>query len=543
MRRGGGVLMHISSLPGPFGIGVFGEEAIAFAKQLAGQGMKYWQVLPFSYPGMGNSPYQSFSAFAGNWLFIDPRRLMKRGLLTPNEVVDAEYNQNKWRIDYDYLRTARDEMLRKAFERCDAKTLKEVDKFLADNPWAADVAAYQTVKDVNFGKPWWEWSDERLKNYDPKAVGDLKSTVGYKYHAFVQYLFVTEWTEVKKEINELGIAIIGDMPIYVSGDSADVWASRGLFKMADPDKVNKLLSDHEKAMAKYQKEMQKAEKAGVSAEDLPKEPSKLKPEALVFDKVAGVPPDYFTADGQLWGNPIYDWKKMKSTNYSWWIRRIEMNYMLYDYLRIDHFRGFSSYWEVDADAETAKFGKWCKGPGLEFFDVLDKNGVDRSRLIAEDLGEVTPDLAEFMSKVNIPGMRVMEFAFNPGDDSSFMPHNFDKDCIAYTGTHDNNTLLGWLWDSPENVRNFCLEYCGFTGDNWGDGGTRSGSCRAIIRTLWMSHANVAIIPIQDMLGYGGDTRMNVPGTATGNWAVRFTKEDLDSIDNEWYRNLNRLYYR
>ncbi|MCR5616453.1 MAG: 4-alpha-glucanotransferase [Saccharofermentans sp.] len=543
MRRGGGVLMHISSLPGPFGIGVFGEEAIAFAKQLAGQGMKYWQVLPFSYPGMGNSPYQSFSAFAGNWLFIDPRRLMKRGLLTPNEVVDAEYNQNKWRIDYDYLRTARDEMLRKAFERCDAKTLKEVDKFLADNPWAADVAAYQTVKDVNFGKPWWEWSDERLKNYDPKAVGDLKSTVGYKYHAFVQYLFVTEWTEVKKEINELGIAIIGDMPIYVSGDSADVWASRGLFKMAAPDKVNKLLSDHEKAMAKYQKEMQKAEKAGVSAEELPKEPSKLKPEALVFDKVAGVPPDYFTADGQLWGNPIYDWKKMKSTNYSWWIRRIEMNYMLYDYLRIDHFRGFSSYWEVDADAETAKFGKWCKGPGLEFFDVLDKNGVDRSRLIAEDLGEVTPDLAEFMSKVNIPGMRVMEFAFNPGDDSSFMPHNFDKDCIAYTGTHDNNTLLGWLWDSPENVRNFCLEYCGFTGDNWGDGGTRSGSCRAIIRTLWMSHANVAIIPIQDMLGYGGDTRMNVPGTATGNWAVRFTKEDLDSIDNEWYRNLNRLYYR
>lgn len=543
MRRGGGVLMHISSLPGPFGIGVFGEEAIAFAKQLAGQGMKYWQVLPFSYPGMGNSPYQSFSAFAGNWLFIDPRRLMKRGLLTPNEVVDAEYSQNKWRIDYDYLRTSRDEMLRKAFDRCDAKTLKEVDKFLAENPWAADVAAYQTVKDDNFGKPWWEWSDDRLKNYDPKAVGDLKGTVNYKYHAFVQYLFVTEWAEVKKEINELGIAIIGDMPIYVSGDSADVWASRGLFKMADPSKVNKLLSDYEKAMAKYQKDMEKAEKAGTSGEDLPKEPSKPKPEALVFDKVAGVPPDYFTADGQLWGNPIYDWKKMRSTNYSWWIRRIEMNFMLYDYLRIDHFRGFSSYWEVDADAETAKNGKWCKGPGLEFFDILDKNGVDRSRLIAEDLGEATPDLAEFMSKVNIPGMRVMEFAFNPGDDSSFMPHNFDKDCIAYTGTHDNNTLLGWLWDCPESTRQFCLDYCGFSGDNWGDGGTHSGSCRAIIRTLWMSHAAVAIIPIQDMLGYGGDTRMNVPGTATGNWAVRFTKEDLDSIDNEWYRNLNRLYYR
>ena len=540
MRRGGGVLMHISSLPGPFGIGVFGEEAIAFAKQLAGQGMRYWQVLPFSFPGMGNSPYQSFSAFAGNWLFIDPRRLMKRGLLTPNEVVDAEYSQNKWRIDYDYLRTSRDEMLRKAFDRCDAKALKEVDKFLEENAWAADVAAYQTVKDDNFGKPWWDWSDDRLKNYDRKAVSELKGSVNYKYHAFVQYLFVTEWAEVKKEINDLGIAIIGDMPIYVSGDSADVWASRDMFKMASAAKVNKLLSDYEKAMAKYQKEIKKAEG---KTEDLPKEPSKPKPEALVFDKVAGVPPDYFTADGQLWGNPIYDWKKMKADGYDWWMKRIEMNFMLYDYLRIDHFRAFSSYWEVDADAETAKFGEWCKGPGLEFFDVMDKKGIDRSRLIAEDLGEVTPDLAEFMSKVNIPGMRVMEFAFYPGDDSSFMPHNFNRDCVAYTGTHDNNTLLGWLWDSPENVRNFCLEYCGFTGDNWGDGGTRSASCRAIIKTLWMSHAAVAIIPIQDMLGYGGDTRMNTPGTPTGNWAVRFTKEDLDSIDNEWYRNLNRLYYR
>ena len=532
--------MHISSLPGPFGIGVFGEEAIAFAKQLAGQGMRYWQVLPFSFPGMGNSPYQSFSAFAGNWLFIDPRRLMKRGLLTPNEVVDAEYSQNKWRIDYDYLRTSRDEMLRKAFDRCDAKTLKEVDKFLEENAWAADVAAYQTVKDDNFGKPWWEWSDDRLKNYDPKAVSELTGSVNYKYHAFVQYLFVTEWAEVKKEINDLGIAIIGDMPIYVSGDSADVWASRDMFKMASAAKVNKLLSDYEKAMAKYQKEIKKAEG---KTEELPKEPSKPKPEALVFDKVAGVPPDYFTADGQLWGNPIYDWKKMKADGYEWWMKRIEMNFMLYDYLRIDHFRAFSSYWEVDADAETAKFGEWCKGPGLEFFDVMDKKGIDRSRLIAEDLGEVTPDLAEFMSKVNIPGMRVMEFAFYPGDDSSFMPHNFNRDCVASTGTHDNNTLLGWLWDSPENVRNFCLEYCGFTGDNWGDGGSRSASCRAIIKTLWMSHAAVAIIPIQDMLGYGGDTRMNTPGTPTGNWAVRFTKEDLDSIDNEWYRNLNRLYYR
>ena len=250
MRRGGGVLMHISSLPGPFGIGVFGEEAVEFAKKLSEQGMKYWQVLPFSYPGMGNSPYQSFSAFAGNWLFIDPRRLAQRGLLTPSEVQSAEYNENKWRIDYDYLRSNRDELLRKAFERADRALLKEVDKFLEKNKWACDVAAYLSIKDDNFGRPWWEWTDSRLKNYDKKAVEELKGNPNYQYHAFVQYLFLDEWTKIKKEINDLGISIIGDMPFYVSGDSADVWASRELFKMASPSKTNKLLADYEKDFAK-----------------------------------------------------------------------------------------------------------------------------------------------------------------------------------------------------------------------------------------------------------------------------------------------------
>ena len=542
MRRGGGVLMHISSLPGPFGTGVIGQEAIDFAKQLASQGMKYWQVLPFSYPGMGNSPYQSFSAFAGNWLFIDPRRLEKRGLLTPAEVQQAEYTQNKWRIDYDFLRTNRDELLRKAFERADKDLLAKADKFIKDNKWVQDVAAYQTVKDADFGKPWWEWSDANLRNYEKSAVAGLKNNPNYRYHGFVQYLFFDEWAQVKKEINDLGISIIGDIPFYVSGDSADVWASRDLFKMATPSGVNKVLKDYEKALEKYKKAIEKGETTDKDGEPL-KEPRKPKPEALVFESVAGVPPDYFCADGQLWGNPIYDWKKMKADHYAWWMSRLEDNFKLFDYLRIDHFRAFSSYCEIEANAETARDGKWIPGPGLDFFEEYDKKFKDRSRLIAEDLGEVTPDLAEFMGKVGIPGMRVMEFAFYPGDNSSFLPHNFDNNCVAYTGTHDNNTLLGWLWDSPEEVRKCCLEYCGFTGDNWGDGGSRSGSCRAIIKTLWMSHADVAIIPIQDMLGYGGDTRMNIPGTPTGNWMVRFTKEDFDSIDNEWYRNLNRIYFR
>jgi len=328
------------------------------------------------------------------------------------------------------------------------------------------------------------------------------------------------------------------MPFYVSGDSADVWASRHLFKMATPAKVKKILSAYEKAMTEYRKNKEK------DPNDINlREPRKVKTEAMVFDKVAGVPPDYFSADGQLWGNPVYDWKKMREDGYQWWMDRIEENYKLYDYLRIDHFRAFSSYWEIEANAETAREGQWCKGPGLEFFDKMDKVFGDRSRLIAEDLGEMTPDLKEFMENVHIPGMRVMEFAFNPGDDSSFMPHNFTKNCVAYTGTHDNNTLLGWLWDCPEHVRDFCLDYCGFEGSNWGDGGTHSASCRAIIKTLWMSHADVVIIPIQDMLGYGGDTRMNTPGTMDGNWMVRFTREDFDAIDNDWYAKINRLYYR
>ncbi|SCW31776.1 4-alpha-glucanotransferase [Ruminococcaceae bacterium YRB3002] len=525
MRRGGGVLMHIASLPGPFGIGVFGEEAISFAKQLQKQGMKYWQVLPFTYPGMGDSPYQSFSAFAGNWMFIDPRRLMKRGLLTADEVVGAEYNVNKWRVDYDFLRVSRDELLRKAYSRADAGIIKKVSEFVKENKWADDVAVYQAIKDDNYQQAWWDWSDEALKACDPEAVDKVRHTDNYKYHAFVQYLFLDEWTDVKKEINDCGISIIGDMPIYVSGDSADVWGAREQFKMADPKKVAKLIAD-------YEKEAKKDDKT-----------PKIKPEALVFDKVAGVPPDYFCVDGQLWGNPIYDWDKHKKDGYRWWISRIEESYKIYDYLRIDHFRAFSSYWEIEADAKTAREGTWQKGPGLEFFEAIDKAFGDRSRLIAEDLGEMTPDLAEFMANVHIPGMRVMEFAFNPGDDSSFLPHNFTKNCVAYTGTHDNNTLLGWLWDCPENVRKCCLEYCGFEGENWGDGGTHSKSCRAIIKTLWMSHADVVIIPIQDMLGYGGDTRMNTPGTPTGNWRVRFTKEDLDGIDNEWYKNLNRIYFR
>ena len=506
MKRGGGVLMHIASLPGPFGIGVFGEEAVAFSEQLKKQGMKYWQVLPFSYPGMGDSPYQSFSAFAGNWLFIDPRQLMKQGLLTAEEVVANEFNANKWRIDYDFLRVERVKMLRLAFSRADEALMKEVADFVKENKWADDVALYQAIKDDNDQKAWWQWEDKGLRDYDPKTVSAVRGTDNYNYHAFVQYIFMQQWKETKQKINDNGIRIIGDMPIYVSGDSADVWADKEMFKMSSPAQIKK-------------------------------DPD------LVFAKVAGVPPDYFSEDGQLWGNPIYDWDKHKASGFEWWMRRIEENYKPYDVVRIDHFRAFSSYWEVPSDAKTAKTGEWQKGPGMAFFEAYDKKFADRSGLIAEDLGEMTPDLVEFMNECGLPGMKVMQFAFNPGDDSCYLPHNYPNNCVAYTGTHDNNTMLGWLWEASEHERRECLAYCGFKGDNWGDGGSHSASLRAIIRTLWMSHADCVIIPIQDMLGYGGDTRINIPGTPTGNWIVRFSKEDLDGIDNDWYKELNRLYRR
>ena len=515
--------MHITSLPGPFGIGVLGEEAVAFAKQLKKQGMKYWQVLPLSYPGMGDSPYQSFSAFAGNWLLIDPRSLMKMGLLTADDVVRAEYNENKWRVNFDFLRNDRETMLRKAYGNADPALLSKVDEFLKESSWADGVAAYQAAKDRFDQKAWWQWDDEALKNYDPSAVAALRESDDYRYHGFVQYLFVTEWTDIRRQINEEGIQIIGDMPMYVSGDSADVWAARDLFKMA---------SEADKKAAR---------KAWIK-ENPDKDPDRDY-EDIVFSCGAGVPPDYFSADGQLWGNPIYDWEKHKKTGYEWWMRRLEENFKLYDVIRIDHFRAFSSYWEVPAGSKTAKTGKWVEGPKMDFFKVFDKRFGDRSRLIAEDLGEITPDLEEFLEEVDLPRMKIMEFAFNPGDNSSYLPHNYVQNCIAYTGTHDNNTLLGWLWEAPEYERAECLKYCGIEGENWGEGGTRSKSCRAIIKTLWMSCANTVIIPIKDMLGYGGDTRMNIPGTPDGNWRVRFSREDLDSIDNDWYKELNRLYRR
>lgn len=315
---------------------------------------------------------------------------------------------------------------------------------------------------------------------------------------FAQFIFYKQWYEIKQYANKKGVAVIGDMPIYVAMDSVDVWADLPLFKI---DK-----------------------------------------ETLKPSKVAGVPPDYFSEDGQLWRNPIYDWDAMKKDGYAWWISRIESALKTFDVVRIDHFRAFASYYEVDADAENAKNGEWQKGPGMELFGKLFERHPN-APIIAEDLGTFGEDVIKLLQDTGFPGMKVVQFGFDAHADSAHLPHNAVQNSINYVGTHDNNTLLGWLWEANEEERRFALDYCGFDGDNWGEGGYKSPSCRRIIETVWKSSSNVAMISFQDMCGFGSDARMNIPGVADKNWRFRTTKETIDSADGDYFRRINALYRR
>ena len=356
-----------------------------------------------------------------------------------------------------------------------------------------------TLREKNNNTDWYLWKDEELKFHKKEAVEKAfeKYADEVFFHEFLQYEFYSQWEKIKSEINKNGIKMIGDMPIYVSLESADVWANRELFDLSE-DGSPRL--------------------------------------------VAGVPPDYFSEEGQMWGNPLYNWELMKKQNYSWWIERIENSLQIFDMVRIDHFRGFSAYWGVPADAENAKSGNWIKGPGMDFFNVVMKK-FNNSQIIAEDLGDIDEDVVKLLKETKLPGMRVMQFAFIGDRDSIHLPHNYEKNVIAYTGTHDNNTILGWLWEaSPEN-RKTALNYCNFTGKDWGMGGYYSESCRSVIRTLWQSPAQLTIVPIQDLCGFGSDTKMNQPGVANGNWAFRITEEALSQIDRKWIESINDIYRR
>lgn len=496
-KRGAGVLLHISSMPSPYGIGVFDNNTKHFVDKIADMGFSYWQVLPFNPVDASNSPYCSPSAFAGNYLFINPQGLMDMGLIDDSDVKINIYDGSEYTADYEFAAKARLDTLKKAFLNIDEKLAQEIKEFELKNSWLTDYAVFMAVKELEGGKPWWEWSDNHAHYFE--CVKDIYT---YENEAafwkFVQFVFYKQWSEIKEYANKKGVAIIGDMPIYVAMDSVDVWSNLPMFLIDE--------------------------------------------KTLKVEKVAGVPPDYFSEDGQLWGNPIYDWQAMKKDSYSWWLSRLSHALKVYDTVRIDHFRAFASYWAVPADSETAKVGQWIDGPGMDFFDkVFEKFGD--APIIAEDLGVFGEDVVKLLEDTGFPGMKVVQFGFDPGSDSSHMPHNATPNSINYVGTHDNNTILGWLWEADENERKFALDYVGFEGDNWGEGGYYSKSCRKIIETVWKSASNVAIVALQDMCGFGSDARMNIPGVPDKNWRFRTTADTINSIDANYFRHINALYRR
>lgn len=475
-KRQSGVLMHISSLWGDYAEGSFGKAAYEFIDFLADCGFSYWQTLPFGVPDDENSPYRSFSSFSGNPFFIDLPYLCEEGLLTQEEL-DMAKQSNPYVCEFDRLNKERLNLLSKAASRF--KDTDKIDSFMASHPETLKFCEYMALRSTNGNLPWNEWT-----------VTELDEEV-FKTWKFTQYAFFKQWLSVKEYANSKGISIIGDIPIYVAWDSSDVWSSPENFQLD----------------------------------------AKGNPQS-----VAGVPPDYFSEDGQLWGNPLYDWKKMKQDDYAWWKRRMTFMLELFDGVRIDHFRGLQSYFSIPADETTARNGKWVKGPGMSLIKAL-KPICEGKLIIAEDLGDITPEVEKLVKDSGYPGMRVLQFGFLDGDESSHMPHNYIENCVAYTGTHDNNTLLGFAWDLDYESKKRVFEYFGYYGNDTDE------SLDYMIRSLFASHAGIVIVPVQDLLGYGADTRMNKPGVASGNWSYRVKKEQLDEIDRGKYKYLNDIYWR
>ena len=475
MERKSGVLMHVSSLFGKYSSGSFGEEAKYFVDFLADCGFSYWQVLPFCMTDEYNSPYKSYSSFSGNPYFVDLPTLYEKGLLTAEELKAAEQS-SPYLCEFDRLQEERFELLKAASKRVRDKA--PIKTFIENSPYLNAFCRFMALREANGGTPWQTWTVE---------TPDESILFAWQ---FIQYEFFTQWQEIRRYANGKGIKLIGDIPIYVALESADVWSAPDQFQL-----------------------------------DKKQNPT----------HVAGVSPDYFSADGQLWGNPLYNWKAMKQDGYRWWCDRIRHMATMFDTVRIDHFRAFASYWSIPASSETAKAGKWIKGPGLPFIKAI-KAAAGKTEIIAEDLGDITPDVYKLVQDSGFPSMKVFQFGFLSDDNSTHLPHNYPANAVAYTGTHDNNTLLGYLWELDDPTRQKMLAYCGHSGD-WKSG------CESIIRTMFMSHADLVMMPIQDLLGYGCDTRLNTPGKADGNWAYRITKEQLDAIPKARFRELNRMYHR
>lgn len=470
--------MHISTLYGDYSCGSFGKEAKEFIDFLSDTGFSVWQVLPFGTTDECNSPYKSYSAFGGNPYFVDLNKLYEKGYITYDELNRQKQN-TPYSCEYKRLFDERVALLCDCARNVSDAEKEKIEKFIDENNYLADFCKFMALKSANNDTEWQKW-----QNFDI----DEKILFGWK---FIQYEFFNQWQEIKKYANEKNISIIGDIPIYVSQDSCDVWSNRDEF---------------------------------------------LLDEKGYPTSVAGVPPDYFSKDGQLWGNPLYDWNKMKKNGCKWWVDRISHMLKMFDGIRIDHFRGLESFWSVPADAKTAASGKWVKGPGLDFIEKIKKT-ADGKMIIAEDLGEISEDVEKLVEDSGFPGMRVLQFGFLSYDDNVHLPHNYIKNCVAYTGTHDNNTLLGYLWELDADKKKYLLKYCGYENENWENG------FDSIVRTLFASSADTVILPIQDLLKYGSDTRLNTPGTSENNWLYRITKDQLSGIDKNYYRDLIKLYKR
>ena len=488
--RSCGILMHISSLPSPYGIGTFGAEAEKFADWLKEAGQKYWQVLPIGPTGYGDSPYQPFSSFAGNPLLIDLDELVEHVYLAKKSLDNSDYGADPSYVDFDIVNRNKTALLREAFAGF-TDDVGYTSFVIEEQDWLDDYALFMALKDKFGGRPWSDWDDD-IKLREPEAVKrwteELKDDI--KFYKFVQYIFYRQWDRFHRYCNKNGIQLIGDIPIYVSPDCADVWAQPELFEL-DEKRVPK--------------------------------------------RVAGVPPDYFSATGQLWGNPLYNWEEMHKTGYKWWLKRIGKSKESFDMLRIDHFRAFDTYYAIPYGHKTAENGTWEKGPGMELFNAI-KNDLGDVNIIAEDLGDIFDSVKELLRDTGFPGMRVLQFGFNPDNtDNDHLPHNYPKNCCAYTGTHDNSTIMQWYREADPKSRAMARRYV--------KPRLFERFSAACVRVVYASPANLAIIPMQDILGLGANARMNVPSTVGGNWKWRMLPGRLTASRAEKLRSLADTYFR
>lgn len=491
-ERSSGVLLHPTSLPGKFGIGDFGKEAFAFIDRLAESGTKLWQVLPLGPTGYGDSPYQSFSAFAGNPYLISPEILIEWKLLNLSDLAGMP----SWgeRVDYGAIFVWKPQLLQKAYlnfliRKNNDNHFQDYSNFLEENSsWLDDYALFMAIKNESNGAGWNDWN-QGLRDRNPQALSTFRVEFAQRIEEqkFFQYVFFKQWRSLKDYANLKGVKIIGDLPIFVAYDSADVWAARDLFHL---------------------------------------EPSG-KPTV-----VSGVPPDYFSETGQLWGNPLFNWEVHAKTEFAWWKRRVRSYLYLFDFFRIDHFRGFAGYWEVPFGEPTAVNGRWVKGPSASFFLSLQME-FDKLPIIAEDLGEITPDVIELREQFGFPGMKILQFAFS-GPENPFLPHNYSQNCVAYSGSHDNDTCWGWYKSASMEEKNFYQAY--LNRDNADVPGD-------MVNEIWKSVAVFAIVPMQDLLGLGQEARMNFPGKLGGYWSWRLCDGQFNQEMVQKIKKLNYLYSR